>query len=218
MACLRRLVSFTAMLCALSALTGCASAPSPQVPAALPLDFAQRYKLQLQVNPYVDTMPRVMLGLEEPPCADLIVLISIRAGADGFPQGLEIESATLTKRGPASMGQRELLGDSVSMWDFQFPPYWASTRFSGYVVEAKPREAYFMETLNSIKDWRGNRAVTAAGFAPPRWFPERTLRGALTGCPPWGWDAGDTLEVTLRIRAGDQRATLRATGLYGAAS
>ncbi|MBU0890506.1 MAG: hypothetical protein KKH21_06400 [Gammaproteobacteria bacterium] len=163
-------------------------------------------------------MPRVALEHEVPSCANLIVIFSIRAGTAGFPHGLEVESVRLTKRGPGGMGMREVLLDNYALTDHTMPPGWAQTRFSGHVVDAKVRETYFIETLSSAKDWSSNRAAVSGGWVPRSWFKERTFRGAATGCPPLGWDPGDTLEVVLYLKAGGQNATVRAVGLYGASS
>lgn len=116
------------------------------------------------------------------------------------------------------MGVQELLLDGLSLTDHNVPPAWAHTRFSGYVVDARVRETYFVETLNTAENWSSDRAVVTAGLVPRSWSRERTFRGAATGCPPLGWDPGDTLEVVLELKAGAQNATLRAIGLYGATS
>lgn len=218
MAHIDRLIALSTVLAVLAMLTGCASAPATQAPAAPPLDFAQRHQLQLQVSPYVDLMPRASLGTEEPTCANLIVLFSIRAGADGFPPGLEVGSVRLTKLGAAGMGARELLYDRIALTDHTAPPFWAETRFSGHVVDAKVRETYFIKTLTSATNWSSSRAVAPGELPPQGWSWEHTFRGAATGCPPWGWDSGDTLEVVLQIKSDGQTATVRAVGLYSAVS
>ncbi|MDP3230524.1 MAG: hypothetical protein Q8N13_21475 [Acidovorax sp.] len=213
-----RIRKLLALSTVLLMLAGCALPPATQPRAAAPMDFALQHGLQLQVSPWVDMMPRVAKEYETPSCANLIVSFSIRAGTDGFPPDLEVSSVRLTKLGVAGMGVRELLLDWDALIHHSSIPRWAETRFSGHVVDAKVRETYLIETLSSAKDWSSNRAAVSGGWVPRSWFKERTFRGVATGCPPLGWDPGDTLEVVLQLRAGTQRATLRSTGLYGAAS
>lgn len=213
-----RLHKFLALTTVLPVLAGCASPPTIPPPAATPVDFAQQHGLQLQVSPWVDMMPRVVLDNEVPSCANLIVSFSLRAGSGGFPPGLEVESVRLTKQGPAGVGVREVLLDNYALTDHTLSPGWAQTRFSGHVVDAKVRETYFIETLTSARDWSGSRPVVPNGLPPRGWSGERTFRGAATGCPPLGWDPGDTLEVVLHLKAGGQQATVRAVGVYGAPS
>lgn len=173
-------------------------------------DMVVRHGLQLQVNPYVAWMPRVVLENEEPACEDLIVPFSIRAGPLGFPPGLEVRSVSLMKLGAFDMVAPEVPRNTDTLAD--------ETRFAGHIVEATVRETYFVEPLTTATDWSGTRGLRPGEPLPPGMAKERVLRGVAVVCPPHGWESGDAIKVVLQLTAGAQRAMLRAKGHYWAGS
>jgi hypothetical protein len=168
---LRHLASLSLLLL----LCACCSKPSSEA-------LYQR-SLQLQVRPYVNGMPGVIIGGQVPACEDLLIPFSIRASADGFPAGLNVRSVSVTN-----------LRSSAS----------------GHVVEPRLRETYFLETLNSAEDWSGGGGLLPGEVPPSGHFVERTLRGVAVACAPSTWLPGDIIEATVQVEAGARRETLRA--------
>lgn len=194
-------------LCACGALP---SAPSRQ-------SLLELRHLELHVSPYADNMPRVALHYEAPSCDNLIVLFSIRSGTNDLPRGLEVGSVRLRKVGISGLGDRERLRDTYNLVYGDMFMGWAETWFLGHFVDARVRETYFVEQLLGTKPLSGR--LSAPGEQLLRGLlKERVLMGAAVGCPPYGWEQGDLVEVELQIKAGDDRANLRAVGSFGIAS
>lgn len=191
-------------LCACGALP---SAPSQQ-------RLVERHPLELHVRPYANNMPLVALHYEAPSCDNLIVLFSIRSGANDLPRGLDVGSVRLRKVGISGLGDREILRDSYNLVYGDMFMGWAETWFLGHFVDARVRETYFVEKLLAAKPWSG-RSLALGEQLPHGLLKERVLMGAAVGCPPYGWEQGDLIEVELQIKAGDDGANLRAVGSFG---
>ena len=155
--------------------------------------------LALQVTPYVDGMPGVIIGEQIPACEDLLIPLSIRAGANGFPAGLEVKSVSVTNLRSSNSASGGSSGE-------------VEGRPTGDVVELRLRGNYFLETVNSAEDWSGGNGLLPEEALSHGQFMERTLRGVAVACAPSTWEPDHLIEATVQVEAGQQRATLRAVG------
>ena len=185
----RRVALRLIWLLALPVIVACVQAPAQAPP---PQDLVVRHGLELQVSPYLDDMPKVALTEGEITCNSLMILFSIRAGAEGFPPGLEVLSV-----------------EAMQLAD-------GRASGAGAKLTVPVRETYFVEFLTTADNWSGNRVLRAGEAMPPGMKKERLLRGAAMTCPPDEWKQPVLVEVMLQLRAGAQTARLRAVRHYGA--
>lgn len=132
-------------------------------------------------------MPTALTPGQDAGCTPLIVVFSIRAGAAGFPPGVQARSVTLSKPGAAAWTR------AVSSAETGLKPRWVSD-----------------------DNWLRIQG-SADGGPPPGTQPEQVLAGVARGCATAHFREGDLLALEVALIADGRVDSVRSELTLGSA-